>query len=157
EDLTVQDLQSLVLHLVAAGELLHEQMAVRAQQHVLRAQLPGLAQPLASGRVLGDVVGGLPDPLGDLGQDRSVGRGDERADAGGAGVPARRAVAVDDYVIRIRRQCSHLLIPSAFFSRATSTEDSVWWQPWHVPSTSLATATPRFEARSSSYSSSSSA
>src|SRR6266508_1729095 len=131
-DLRVQALEGGILHPEPPGQLLDQQLAIRAEQHVGGTQLPGPPQAFEHRRVLGHVVGG---------------------DAAAAGDP----VAGDDQAkTTIRRQYSHLFTPSVRFRRSSSIAESFSWHAWHTPSTNAATATPRFCRRSSSYSSSSS-
>jgi hypothetical protein len=112
----MQPLQRRVLHLEATSELLDEQTAVRTQRHLARAELECAFEASDRGGVLGNVVGGDADPLGDLRQHRAVGAGDRDPDAGRPGVAARRSVARDDQTkTTIRRQYSHLFTPSMRF------------------------------------------
>ena len=110
---------------VPPGQLLHEEMRIAPQQDVGRAELGGPPEPLTRRRVFRDVVGRLTDPLRDRVDHVALGRGDHDADAGGSGVPPRRAVAGDDHAkITIRRQYSHLLTPSIRFSLSSSIAES---------------------------------
>src|SRR6266545_2228642 len=149
--LMVEPLEGRVLHPPPTGELFDEQPAVRAQEHVGRTELARAFQPADRGGVLGHVVGRDADPLGDLGDDLAVLVGDLHADPGRPGVPACRAVAVQDQTrTTIRRQYSHLFTPLVRFRRSSSTAESFSWQAWHTPSTIAAAPTPCFCSRRSS-------
>src|SRR6185503_18215067 len=92
--LVVEPLERRVLHLPPAGELFDQQAAVRTQEQMGRAELPGAFETADRGRVLGDVVGRDAEPLGDLRDDRTVLVRDLDTDPGGPRVTAGRAVAV---------------------------------------------------------------
>src|SRR6266498_2082099 len=156
-DLRVQALEGGILHPEPPGQLLDQQLAVRAEQHVGGAQLPCPLQAFEDRRVFGDIVGGDADPSSDTVHHASARRRDHHPDARRAGVAARSPVTGDDQAkTTIRRQYSHLFTPSVRFKRSSSIAESFSWHAWHTPSTSAATATPRFCPRRSSYSSSSS-
>jgi hypothetical protein len=149
--LVVEPLERRVLHLPPAGELFDQQAAVRTQEQVGRAELSGAFETADRGRVFGHVVGRDAEPLGDLGDDRTVLVRDLDTDPGGPRVTAGRAVAVQDQTkTTIRRQYSHLLTPSVRFRRSSSTAESFSWQAWHTPSTIAAAPTPCFCSRRSS-------
>src|SRR4029453_2221143 len=125
----VEPLEGWVLHLPSTGELFDEQPAVRAQEHVGRAELAGAVEAANRGRVLGYVVGRDTDPLRDLGHALAVLVGDLHTDPGRPGVAAGRAVAVQDQTrTTIRRQYSHLFTPSARLRRSSSRAESFSWQ-----------------------------
>ena len=85
-----------MLHPIDAGDLACDELGVHAQVDVGRAQAPSLLEREAHGGPLGDVVRGAAERLGDLGQDRAVGRvAQDRPGAGGARVAARGAIGVD--------------------------------------------------------------
>src|SRR4029453_14226212 len=110
--LMVEPLGGRVFHLPPTGELFDEQPAVRAQEHVGRAELARAFQPADRGGVLGGVVGRDADPPG-------APVGDPPAAPGRPGVPAGRAVTVQDQTrTTIRRQYSHLFTPSVRFRRS---------------------------------------
>ena len=115
-DLLVERSEVRRLHLVRAGELLDQQLAVRPEVDPTRAERGGSTEPFDGGGVLGDVVGSLADPFRDLGDDVPGLIRDLDADSRRPGIPAGRAVAADDQKTRIRRQCSHLRMPSALLS-----------------------------------------
>jgi hypothetical protein len=127
--LAMQDLQVRRLHAVLARHLLDQKLTVGAEQYLSGTELGGSPQAFDRRRVLRDVVRRVADATADLGDDVSARVRDVDADARRAGVPASRPIAGDDQKIRIRRQWSHLLIPSARFNRSTSTADSCSWQP----------------------------
>jgi hypothetical protein len=83
------------LHSILPGQLLDQELAVRQQGDVGRAELACPREPADRGRVLGDVVRGLSEPLGDLGKELAVLPEDGDPDAGGTRVAARRAVGAD--------------------------------------------------------------
>ena len=106
-----------------AAELGASEVLLRSDSRLLIEQLSGrfrVKNPtLQRRRVLGDVVRGHPDPFALLRDQASVGTLDVNPDPSRAGVPPRRAVGVDDQAkIRIRRQYSHLRMPSSRFSRS---------------------------------------
>src|SRR5438309_548184 len=155
--LVIQALEGGVLHPVPPGQLLDKETAVGAQQHVRCAEITGPLQAGDGRTVLGHVVRGDPDSLRDLRQDLALHRAHHRADPRRPRIAAGRAVAGDDHTkTRIRRQYSHLFTPCVRLDRSNSMAESFWWHPWHTPSTSAATPTPRFCRRRSSYSSRSS-
>jgi DNA-directed RNA polymerase subunit N (RpoN/RPB10) len=67
DDLGVERSQMGRLDLVPARKLLDQELAVRAEMHSTGPELRGPTQAFSCGRVLSDVVGGLTEPLGDLG------------------------------------------------------------------------------------------
>src|SRR5207248_2085619 len=81
--LGVQPLERWVLDAVAARQLLDQQTAVGAEEHVGGSELLGLAEPLERRGVLRDVVGRDADTPGELLHDRAVRVGDRDAVARG--------------------------------------------------------------------------
>ena len=82
----MQQLQSFVLHFVAAFDLLDEQLGVREQLDARRAEFDGLLQSRDRGGIFGNVAGGRPQILRDP---------FKHARPGITGIVARCAVAVD--------------------------------------------------------------
>src|SRR5919108_172740 len=155
--LLVQAKERGVLHPEPSRELLDQEAAVGANQDGASATASGGLQTGQHRAVLSHVIGGRPDPFGDLLERPAAPVGHHDTDPRRSGVPPSRAVRVDDHSsTRIRRQFSHLRMPSARFSRSRYSGDSFSWQPWHTPSTSLAAPTPFLLLRRSSYSSRSS-
>src|SRR6266550_2011933 len=126
-ELPVERLEVRCLHLVRAGELVDQELAVRPKQDVGGAELARPFEPEDGCGVLGDVVRGLAESLRDLRDDLAVGRRELRSRAGRAGVAARGPVAPHDqrgHSTRIRRQYSQRAIPSVRFTRSSSTDES---------------------------------
>ena len=116
---SVEWLEVRGFHPIAAGELVDQEQAVGSERHGTGVQLRRQLQALDHRRVLGHVVRRLSDTASDLGDDLALLGRDLDADAGGTGIATGSAVAGDDQVTRIRRQCSHLFGPSLRFSRST--------------------------------------
>ena len=115
------------LDLVDTGQLVDQELAVGSQQHLGGAQLTGPLEPEDRGRVLGDVVRGLAEPLRDLRDDLAVRGRELRSGTGRTRVATRRAVAPHDqrgHRTRIRRQYSQRAIPSVRLTRSNSTDES---------------------------------
>ena len=94
--LGVQRLEAGVLHLVVAEHLLHEQQRIGAHEQLALAAAGRPLERRDQPRVLGDVVGGDADRLGEFLDQLAVRPLDADAVAGGPGVSARAAVDVGD-------------------------------------------------------------
>src|SRR5262245_12885319 len=84
--LAVELAQRRVLDLVFALDLAHDQLRVADQLDLAGAERLRALDPEQQRPVLGDVVGGGPDPLSDLLQHPAVGVLDDDPDRGRAGV-----------------------------------------------------------------------
>ena len=83
------------LHPIFPRQVLDEELAVGQERDVGRAKLTSPGEPSDRGRVLGDVVRGLSEPLSDLGEHLHVGPEDGDPDARGTRIAASRAVGAD--------------------------------------------------------------